>query len=127
MIWTTSEQVQQIHSRIIARTGGMDGIRDPDGLASAIATPLQTFGGAELYPTCLEKIARFGYGLASNHAFVDGNKRIGAMMTQLLLQWNGYTLSLQQGELSDTFIAIAAGTLSYDGLYRWLKEKTVAI
>ena len=42
----------------------------------------------------LEKIARLGYGLAANHAFIDGNKRIGAMMTQLLLKWNGFQLKL---------------------------------
>lgn len=58
----------------------------------------------------MEKIARLGYGLASNHAFLDGNKRIGAMMTQLLLRWNGYPLTLQPGELSDMFISLAAGT-----------------
>lgn len=66
------------------------------------------------------KIARLGYGLASNHAFLDGNKRIGAMMTQLLLRWNGYPLMLQPGELSDMFISLAAGTADEQALLGWV-------
>lgn len=124
MIWTTVEQVIRIHSKVIARTGGLDGIRDRNGLESAIAVPLQTFDGEELYPTDLEKIARLGYGLAANHAFIDGNKRIGAMMTQTLLAWNGYSLNLKQGELADMFISIADGTTSAQELYEWIKQKT---
>lgn len=96
MVWITAEDVIAIHSKIVQIVGGIDGIRDRTGLEAAIAAPLQSFGGCDLFPTTLEKIARLGYGLASNHAFVDGNKRIGAMMTQLLLQWNGYHLTLKK-------------------------------
>ena len=124
MIWTTVEQVIRIHSKVIARTDGLDGIRDRNGLEAAIAVPLQTFDGEELYPTDLEKIARLGFGLAANHAFIDGNKRIGAMMTQTLLAWNGYSLNLKQGELADMFISIADGTTSAQELYEWIKQKT---
>lgn len=124
MIWTTVEQVIRIHSKVIARTGGLDGIRDRNGLEVAIAAPLQTFDGEELYPTDLEKIARLGFGLVANHAFIDGNKRIGAMMTQTLLAWNGYSLNLKQGELADIFISIADGTTSAQELYEWIKQKT---
>ena len=85
----TAEDVILIHSRVIAASGGMDGLRDRAGLEAALAAPFQSFGGQELFQTDVEKIARLGYGLASNHAFLDGNKRIGAMMTQLLLRWNG--------------------------------------
>lgn len=120
MIWVTADDVIAIHSRIIQATGGIDGLRDRPGLEAAIAAPLQSFGGEDLFPTDVEKIARFGYGLASNHAFLDGNKRIGAMMVQLLLKWNGYRLRLEQGELADMFIAIADGTKSRDDLLRWL-------
>ena len=62
---------------LIAQSGGMDGLRDEGLLDSAVNTPLQAFGGQELYPTILEKAARLGYGLIHNHPFVDGNKRIG--------------------------------------------------
>lgn len=120
MIWISAEDVILIHSRVIEGSGGLDGLRDRDGLEAAVSAPMQTFDGKELYPTDLEKIARLGFGLASNHAFVDGNKRIGAMMTQLLLKWNGYDLTLRSGELADMFIAIAAGTAKEKDLLDWI-------
>lgn len=122
MIWITAEDVIAIHSHVIQKSGGIDGLRDRSILESAIAAPMQTFGGNDLYPTSLEKIARLGYGLAANHAFLDGNKRIGAMMTQLLLKWNGYTLELCSGELADIFIAIASGTASEQDLLNWIQN-----
>lgn len=120
MIWISAEDVLLIHSRVIEGSGGLDGLRDRDGLEAAVSAPMQTFDGKELYPTDLEKIARLGFGLASNHAFVDGNKRIGAMMTQLLLKWNGYDLALRSGELADMFIAIADGTAKEKDLLDWI-------
>lgn len=121
MIWVTAEDVILLHSRVIAATGGIDGLRDPSGLEAAVAAPLQSFGGQELFPTDVEKIARLGYGLAANHAFLDGNKRIGALMTQLLLKWNGYSLHLLPGELADMFIAIAAGEAQEQKLLDWIR------
>ena len=120
MIWISAEDVILIHSRVIEGSGGLDGLRDRDGLEAAVSAPMQTFDGKELYPTDLEKIARLGFGLASNHAFVDGNKRIGAMMTQLLLKWNGYDLTLHTGELADMFIAIDDGTAKEKDLLDWI-------
>ena len=120
MIWISAEDVILIHSRVIEGSGGLDGLRDRDGLEAAVSAPMQTFDGKELYPTDLEKIARLGFGLASNHAFVDGNTRIGAMMTQLLLKWNGYDLTLHTGELADMFIAIADGTAKEKDLLDWI-------
>lgn len=58
----------------------------------------------------LARNTHIGFGLVSNHAFIDGNKRIGAMVTQLLLKWNGYQFQLEQNELADMFIGIADGT-----------------
>lgn len=120
MIWITAEDVVQIHSRVIRGSGGLDGLRDRDGLEAAVSAPMQTFGGQELYPTDIEKIARLGFGLASNHAFLDGNKRIGAMMTQLLLKWNGYQLELSPGDLADMFIAIADSSATEQDLLQWI-------
>lgn len=120
MIWISVEDVILIHSRVIEGSGGLDGLRDRNGLEAAVFAPMQTFDGQELYPSDIEKIARLGFGLASNHAFVDGNKRIGAMMTQLLLKWNGYDLPLRSGELADMFIAIADGTAKEKDLLAWL-------
>lgn len=122
MIWFEYEDVVRIHSLIIQSSGGEDGLRDKSVLLSAISAPLQTFGGVELFSGDLEKIARLGFGIASNHAFVDGNKRIGAMMVQLLLKWNGYKLQIKDGELSDMFIAIANGSASENDLLLWIVE-----
>lgn len=121
MIWIKADDVILIHSRIIQTTGGIDGIRDRAGLEAAIAAPLQSFNGQDLFPSDVEKIARLGYGLAANHAFLDGNKRIGAMMTQLLLKWNGYNLELHRGELSDMFIAVADGKADEKDLLTWIR------
>lgn len=123
MIWTNAKQIIAIHSKVTGKTGGLDGLRDMSGLESALAAPMQTFGGEELFKTELEKIARLGFGLAANHAFIDGNKRIGAVMTQLLLKWNGYAPKLAVGELSDMFIGIAAGEKSEENLLSWILVK----
>lgn len=122
MIWITAEDVIALHSKIIKKTGGIDGLRDRSGLEAAIAAPLQSFGGADFYPATIEKIARLGYGLAANHAFIDGNKRIGALMTQLLLQWNEYNIVLNKGELADMFIAIADGSADEEELLKWIQR-----
>lgn len=123
MIWVSADDVIALHSKIIKKTGGIDVVRDRSGLEAAVAAPLQSFGGEDFYPTNIEKIARLGYGLAANHAFIDGNKRIGALMTQLLLQWNGYRLVLNRGELADMFIAIADGSAGEIELLDWINKR----
>ena len=121
MIWVEAEDIILIHSRIVQVSGCSAGLRDRASLESAIAAPLQSFDGHDLFPTEVEKIARLGYGLAANHAFADGNKRIGAMMVQLLLQWNGYHLELKPGELADMFIAIANDSANEATLLHWIE------
>ena len=122
MIWVTADDVILIHSRTIEVSGGIGGLRDRSGLEAAVAAPLQSFGGTDLFPTDIEKIARIGFGLASNHAFLDGNKRIGAMMVQLLLKWNGHQLTLKEGKLADMFIGIASGEKTEADLLHWTQE-----
>ena len=114
MIWVEAEDIILIHSRIVQVSGGSAGLRDRASLESAIAAPLQSFDGHDLFPTEVEK-------LAANHAFADGNKRIGAMMVQLLLQWNGYHLELKPGELADMFIAIANDSANEATLLHWIE------
>lgn len=122
MIWIQTDDIIAIHSQIIQVTGGLDGLRDQAALEAALAAPLQSFGGIDLFPGEIEKIARPGYGLASNHAFIDGNKRIGAMSVQLLLKWNRYHLHLREEELSDMFIAIADGKAHEQDLLKWIQN-----
>ena len=121
MIWIGVDDVILIHARVIQSSGGLDGLRDRAALEAAVSAPLQSFGGQDLFPTEIEKIARLGYGLAANHAFIDGNKRIGAMLVQLLLKWNGYQLELKTGELADMFIAISDGIADESVLLRWIQ------
>lgn len=122
MIWATVEDVIALHSRIIQKSGGIDGLRDRALLEAAVAAPLQSFGDTDFYPSIPEKAARLGFGLASNHAFLDGNKRIGAMMVQLILKWNGYDLQLQTGELADAFISVASGAMNEQQLCDWIER-----
>jgi death on curing protein len=71
------DDVRSLHARLIAVSGGSDGLRDLGGLESAIAQPRMTFGGVDLYPTVVEKAAALCFSLVMNHPFIDGNKRVG--------------------------------------------------
>ena len=123
MIWITADDVIALHSLVTKKIGGIDGLRDRSVLESAVSAPLQSFGGTDLFPGDNDKIARIGFGLASNHAFLDGNKRIGAMVVQLLLKWNGYALQLREGELADMFISIASGAANETDLCKWIQQQ----
>ena len=85
MIFFEHEQVIKIHSILISKTGGMDGVRDENLLDSALKTPFQTFEGKDLYPEILDKASQLCYSLIKNHPFADGNKRIGIHLTLLFL------------------------------------------
>ena len=122
MIILSKAQVLKLHTQLIDEFGGIDCIRDMGLFESAIYAPFQVFGETEAYPTLQEKGARLGYGLIKNHAFIDGNKRIGALITQLLLKWNGYRLVLQKNELADMFIAIADGQAGEEDLLNWIRN-----
>ena len=89
MIKFSREKVLLLHQLITEETGGDAGVRDFGLLDSALENIYQTFDGQELYPTKQEKGARLGYTLISNHAFVDGNKRIGMYVMLSFLQVNG--------------------------------------
>ena len=88
MIFFSFEQVLKLHSSLIAKTGGMDGVRDKNLLDSALKAPFQTFGGNELYPDVYDKASQLCYSLIENHPFADGNKRIGVHLTLLFLKLN---------------------------------------
>lgn len=72
----TKQQILLLHTQLIRQSGGTDGVRDEGMLDSAISQPLQTFDNMELYPGIVNKAVRLGYGLITNHPFVDGNKRV---------------------------------------------------
>jgi death-on-curing protein len=71
----TIEQVIEMHSALIAETGGLDGVRDMNLLDRSVNSPYHTFGGQNLYPTIQAMAARLAFSLVKNHSFLDGNKR----------------------------------------------------
>lgn len=105
----SKHQVLMLHKNLIEETGGVDGVRDDTLLDSALSAPFQTYEGHDLYPTVLEKGVRLGYGLIKNHAFIDGNKRIGTHTMLAFLDLNRIKISFTQEELSTTILDIASG------------------
>lgn len=116
----TKEQVMLLHHALITETGGIDGLRDEGLLESALNTPFQSFDGQDVYPSIQQKAARLGYGLIQNHAFVDGNKRIGAHAMLVFLLLNGIELEYTQQELSGMILAIASGELQFQDMVNWI-------
>lgn len=120
MIRLEKDQIIALHNALIAQTGGMEGIRDEALLEAAVSAPFQTFDNSELFPSVQQKAARLGYGLIRNHAFVDGNKRIGAHAMLVLLALNGIELAYSQDELTEIVLKTAADTASFEDLLQWL-------
>ena len=92
MIKFSQEKVLLLHKLITEETGGDPSVRDVSLLNSALESAFATFDGADLYPSKQEKGARLGFSLISNHAFVDGNKRIGMYVLLTFLETNGIKL-----------------------------------
>ncbi|MBO5287352.1 MAG: type II toxin-antitoxin system death-on-curing family toxin [Clostridia bacterium] len=121
MIVLSNEQVLHLHRLLTDLTGGEPNLRDEGLLDSALCSAFQSFGGVELYPTVCEKGARLGFSLISNHAFVDGNKRIGLLVMLVFLELNGIKLSLANEEIIDTVLGVASGRLGYEELLSFVK------
>ncbi len=122
MIKFSQDKVLLLHKLLTEETGGSPELRDVDLLNSALESAFQTFDGRELYPTKEEKGARLGYALISNHAFVDGNKRIGMYILISFLRTNGIHLKPTPEEVIRVGLAVAAGEMDYDGLLAWIRE-----
>ena len=116
------EEVIYIHSEAVKRSGGSDGIRDMGLLESAVNAPFQSFGGYDVYPTIYEKAARLGFGLAQNHAFVDGNKRVAALAVLMFLKGNDIEIECTEFELFSMFYKLAASEVTFDDLVDWIKK-----
>ena len=89
----TLDDVLELHEAMITIIGGSHGIHDIKSVESAIAQPQMTFGGEDIYPALADKAAALGFSLVKNHAFIDGNKRVGHAAMLLLLNLNGHTLT----------------------------------
>lgn len=127
MIVLSKQKVTQLHRFLMQETGGLDGLRDEGLFDSAVQGPFATFGGQELYPSIEEKAAKLGVTLTKNHAFLDGNKRIGAYALLIFLDVNGVFMEYSDADLIALGLGMADGALGYEGVLDWIhKHKTEA-
>lgn len=125
MIKLTNDKVLLLHQLLIEETGGEPNVRDINLLDSSINQIYQTFDGVELYKIKEEKAARLGYSLISNHAFVDGNKRIGMYMMLLFLEINGIKNNFTNKEIADIGFKIADSKMNYEELLTEIKKHVI--
>ena len=120
MIKFSKEKVLLLHQILAEATGGSVGVRDEGLLDSALEAAFAGFGSQEFYPSKEEKGARLGYSLISNHAFVDGNKRIGIYVMLSFLEMNGIRLSCTDEDMIQVGLSVADGSMSYEELLQWV-------
>ena len=120
MILLTVDEIIMLHSKLLKATGGLPGLRDRGLLESAVLGINAGFENVEQYPTVEEKAARLAYALITNHAFVDGNKRVGILAMLTTLKLNGVMLRYTQQELIDLGLAAASGTIGYGKILEWI-------
>jgi death on curing protein len=117
-------QVLAIHSAVRSEFGGRAGLRDRGALEASVARPFATFDGEDLYPDVASKAAALLHSLVTNHPFVDGNKRTGALSAELLLEVNDVVLVASDGEFEEILMAVASGTLDIEQLVIWFRQRT---
>lgn len=120
MIKFSKEKVLLLHQLMAQATGGDAGVRDEALLESALENAFMTFDGVELYPSKEEKAAWLGYALISNHAFVDGNKRIGMYIMLSFLEINGIRIEATNEDVVSIGLGVATGTIHYDDILKWI-------
>ncbi len=118
--WLTYEQVIAIHSRQLRRFGGSAGLRDAGLLQSALERPLNKWHYEKAELAVLA--AAYAFGLAKNHPFVDGNKRIAFMSMMIFLRRNGIRFAPDQAQATKMILALAAGEVSEQSLARWIRD-----
>jgi death on curing protein len=118
--WLTYDQVIALHSRQLRRFGGAPGLRDEGLLRSALERPVNKwhYEQADLP----ELAAAHAFGLAKNHAFVDGNKRIAFMIMMVFLRKNGVPFAPDPALATAMTMALAAGEVSEESLARWIRD-----
>lgn len=120
-IWLDPVVVERIHDEQLARFGGPEGMRDRGAYESALARPrnLALYGE----PDAAALAASYGFGLARNHAFIDGNKRVAWLSARMFLAVNGVSIRFEIDEAIATVFALAAGDLGEDELADWLRAR----
>jgi death-on-curing protein len=120
--WVLRETVLSLHERLLARFGGLNGIRDEGLLDSALVRPRHRFAyGKRNVP---ELAAAYAFGLVKNHPFLDGNKRIGFAVAVLFLELNGLEFTATEVDAVLQTLALAAGALDEAGYANWLRQNS---
>ncbi len=122
--WLLDPVVVAVQRVLIAEHGGAEGIRDPGLLESALARPKNRFAYGEEKPSVFDLAASYGWGLARNHCFVDGNKRIALTACLMFLEMNGFRLEAPREERLRVFLGLAAGDVSENQLSEWLASRS---
>ena len=122
MIKFSKEKILLLHKILAEATGGSVGVRDEAMLDSALESAYAGFGDKEFYPTKEEKGARLGYALISNHAYLDGNKRIGIYVMLSFLEMNGVPVQCSDEDLVRVGLSVADGSMGYDELLQWVLD-----
>ena len=117
----SSEKIKLLHQLMAEATGGSIGVRDEGLLDSAAEGAFATFDGVELYPSKEEKAAKLGYSLVSNHAFVDGNKRIGVYVMISFLELNGIHIESSDEDVIALGLGVADGSMSQEDVLKWIE------
>lgn len=117
--WVSRQALLLLHEESLAEHGGGSGLRDEGLFESALARPLNLAVYGQ--PNLAALAAAYGVGLAKNHAFVDGNKRVAFLAVGLFLSNNGHRLVCTQAEATLTMLAVAAGQLDEAGFAEWLR------
>ena len=125
--YLTLAEVLSLHADLLASSGGAAGVRDLGRVQSALAQPMATFDGADLYPTLVAKAAALGFSLIQGHPFVDGNKRIGHAAMEVFLVLNGFEIVASVDEQESTVLAVASGSLNREALASWLERHVQAV
>ena len=124
--WIEESVVWAVHEAQLAEHGGSAGVRDPGLLASALARPLN-LAAYDGEADAAALAAAYGFGIARNHPFIDGNKRTAFVCTELFLALNGYQLQAEDAACVSTMLALAAGDLPESEFAAWLRTNTTTL
>ncbi len=121
-LWLGSALIVAVHESQLAEHGGAAGIRDAGLLASALARPRQLWNYGEPPPDMATLAAAYGFGIARNHPFVDGNKRSALVAMETFLNINGWELDASNVECVSEILSLAAGDVTEAELAAWLRS-----